>query len=61
MVSFFFNNTGTYKLKKFDLQKEGYDPSAITDSLYYLDAPSGEYQELTQEIYSKINDGTIRL
>lgn len=53
--------TGTYKLKKLDLQKEGYNPSTISDNIYYLDATSGEYQPLTQEIYNKINDGTIRL
>ncbi|XP_017773069.1 PREDICTED: long-chain fatty acid transport protein 4-like [Nicrophorus vespilloides] len=52
--------TGTYKLKKVDLQKEGFDPKAITDNIYYLDN-SGQYQHLTPEVYAKINDGSIRL
>lgn len=52
---------GTYKLKKLDLQKEGYNPSAVEDSLYFLDASSGDYQPLTQDVYNKVNDGSIRL
>lgn len=51
---------GTYKLKKLDLQKEGFNPSTISDNIYYLDS-SGEYLPLTNEAYNKINEGTIRL
>lgn len=47
-------------MKKLDLQKEGYDPSSISDNIFYLDA-SSEYKPLTLDIYNKINDGTIRL
>lgn len=51
--------TGTYKMKKVDLQKDGFDPSVISDSLYYLN--SGEFSIITKEIYEQINAGKIRL
>ncbi|XP_065172047.1 long-chain fatty acid transport protein 4, partial [Atheta coriaria] len=53
--------TGTYKLKKVDLQKECYDPNVIKDKLYYLDAKTGQYQPLTPDVFEKINSGVIRL
>lgn len=52
--------TGTYKLKKVDLQKEGYDPSSINDKLYYLNS-QGLYQPLTTDVFDKINSGKLRL
>ncbi|XP_055694073.1 long-chain fatty acid transport protein 4-like [Lutzomyia longipalpis] len=52
--------TGTYKLKKLDLQNDGFNPENITDSLFYL-TPKGHYEELTQDIYAKICSGEIRL
>ncbi|XP_012262719.1 long-chain fatty acid transport protein 4-like [Athalia rosae] len=52
--------TGTFKLKKKDLQDEGYNPSNIKDKLYYLDPKSG-YQILTTEAYDQIQQGKIRL
>ncbi|XP_043274832.1 long-chain fatty acid transport protein 4 isoform X2 [Venturia canescens] len=51
--------TGTFKLKKKDLQEEAYDPRKITDKLYYLDPKLG-YQLLTPEIYDQIQAGKIR-
>ncbi|XP_023713297.2 long-chain fatty acid transport protein 4 isoform X1 [Cryptotermes secundus] len=52
--------TGTFKLKKRDLQREGFDPLKIEDKLYYLN-PSGMYELLTEEIYVHIITGKIRL
>ncbi|XP_071450747.1 long-chain fatty acid transport protein 4-like isoform X2 [Hetaerina americana] len=52
--------TGTYKLKKVDLQRDGFDPSIITDKLYYQTASSG-YELLTQDIYDQIQTGKVRL
>ncbi|XP_054733869.1 long-chain fatty acid transport protein 4-like [Anastrepha obliqua] len=51
--------TGTYKLRKVDLQKEGYNPNVIKDALYYQ-TNSGHYELLTSEIFEKINRGEIR-
>ncbi|GBP23085.1 Long-chain fatty acid transport protein 1 [Eumeta japonica] len=53
--------TGTFKMKKNDLQKEGYNPNIIKDKLYYLDAKTGKYFSLGSEEYDKINNGHIRL
>uniref|UniRef100_A0A2C9GPK7 long-chain-fatty-acid--CoA ligase n=1 Tax=Anopheles arabiensis TaxID=7173 RepID=A0A2C9GPK7_ANOAR len=52
--------TGTFKLKKLDLQLEGFDPSGIEDSVYYL-TPKGQYELLTPAIYEQIVRGEVRL
>ncbi|KAL4100912.1 hypothetical protein QTP88_020937 [Uroleucon formosanum] len=51
--------TGTYKLKKIDLQRDGYDIERIKDQVYYSN--KGIYQELTIEAYTDIMSGKIRL
>lgn len=51
--------TGTFKLKKLDLQKEGFDPTKIGDSLYYLSA-SGKYSKLDKAAYEQIVNGGLR-
>lgn len=52
--------TGTCKLKKLDLQKEGFNPNIITDKVYYLNSRTNEYELLTPEVYDKINNNEIR-
>lgn len=52
--------TGTFKLKKKDLQEDGFDIKKITDPIYFLDN-SGVYVKLTEEIYNNILEGKIRL
>lgn len=52
--------TGTFKLKKRDLQHDGFDPVKIKDKLYYLN-PAGMYEHLNEEIYNHICTGKIRL
>lgn len=51
---------GTYKLKKLDLQKEGFDVGLIKDQLYYFNNKD-IYVELTPEAYKDIQAGKIRL
>lgn len=51
--------SGTYKLKKLDLQRDGYDIERIKDQVYYSN--KGIYQELTIEAYTDIMSGKIRL
>lgn len=50
--------TGTFKLRKVDLQKEGFDPKAIRDRLYYW--TNGKFEDLTPEAYDNIQNGKIR-
>lgn len=51
--------TGTFKLKKLDLQKEGFDPTKIGDSLYYLSS-NGKYCRLDKAVYEQILNGKLR-
>lgn len=53
--------TGTYKLKKVDLQKEGYDINRVKDKLYFYNAKLNKYEILTEQIYENIISGKIRL
>jgi fatty-acyl-CoA synthase len=53
--------TGTFKYRKVDLVKEGFDPSATSDPLYWLDPATGRYAPLTGEVYAMLTSGTARL
>ncbi|XP_064649666.1 long-chain fatty acid transport protein 4-like [Lineus longissimus] len=53
--------TGTFKLKKVNLQKEGYNPSIVKDRLFYMDSKSGGYVPIDQQVYSQICSGKIRM
>ena len=52
--------TGTFKLRKVELQAQGYDPGASDDRLLYRDDAAGAYRELDQHIYDGIQRGDIR-
>lgn len=53
--------TETFKQKKGDLARDGFDPDAIADPLFMLDPKSGAYVALDAEAYAQIVNGTIRL
>ncbi|OKO79124.1 long-chain acyl-CoA synthetase [Bradyrhizobium sp. NAS80.1] len=53
--------TETFKQKKGDLAREGFDPGAISDPLLMLDPKSDAYVALDSEVYAQIVDGTMRL
>jgi len=55
------DSTGTYKLKKRDIQLEGYDPSKISDRLFYLDSKNEKYVPLTEELYEDIQEKRVRI
>ncbi|WFU73524.1 long-chain-acyl-CoA synthetase [Bradyrhizobium sp. CB2312] len=52
--------TETFKQKKGELAREGFDPAAISDPLFMLDPQSGAYAALDSEVYAKIIEGMIR-
>jgi len=52
--------TGTFKQRKVDLVREGFDPAAIADPLYFLDPASGKYERLTPERYADIVEGRVK-
>lgn len=53
--------TGTFKHRKVELVKEGYDPSVVKDPMHFLDPVTSQYVPLTQDIFNRINAGEIRL
>ncbi len=56
-----FEITGTFKLRKVDLQKEGCDPSTITDPLFLRDDQARAYVPLTEEKYAAVQTGRLRV
>ncbi|MCZ6712893.1 MAG: long-chain-acyl-CoA synthetase [Deltaproteobacteria bacterium] len=52
--------TGTLKLRKVDLQRQGFDPGAVTDPLYYSDDQSRSYRPLDGDAYARIRAGSVR-
>jgi len=55
------HTTGTFKLKKNDLVKEGWDPETITDPLYFDDPDASAYVKLTSELRRQIESGEKRV
>ncbi len=53
--------TGTFKHRKVELVKEGFDPSAVPDPLFFLDPVDGQYVPLRKELHDRIIAGEIRL
>jgi fatty-acyl-CoA synthase len=49
--------TGTFKIRKVDLQREGFDPTAIADPLYLRDETARAYVPLTPELSLQIRSG----
>src|SRR5262249_18601272 len=52
--------TSTFKQRKVDLQKDGFDPSKISAPLY-LRAEPGGYVPLTPELFDKLAKGEMKL
>lgn len=53
--------TGTFKLRKVDLQRQGYDPDEVDDPLFVRDDEAGAYVELTPERLAAVRSGDLRL
>lgn len=53
--------TGTFKIRKVDLQREGFDPAAIADRLFTRDDTAGTYVPLTPEVHAEIAAGARRI
>lgn len=52
--------TGTFKHRKVELVKDGYDPRTIQDPLYFLNPVTSQYVTLTQDLHDRICSGEIR-
>ncbi len=53
--------TGTFKQRKVDLVKDGFDPGKISDPIYFADPQKNAFVPLDAALYLDINDGKIRL
>jgi fatty-acyl-CoA synthase len=53
--------TGTFKQRKVDLVRDGFDPAAIADPLYWLDPATGAYEPLTPARHAEIVEGRVKL
>ena len=52
--------TGSFKNKKTELKKEGFDPNQVKEPLYVLLPKTEEYVPLTAEVYQGIQEGKYR-
>jgi fatty-acyl-CoA synthase len=55
------DTTETFKQKKQDLMREGFDPRLVKDPLFFGDSESGAYLPLDVAAFESILDGSIRL
>jgi fatty-acyl-CoA synthase len=53
--------TGTFKQRKVELVKAGFDLSAFRDPIYWLDPETKAYEPLTREKYAAITSGQVKL
>lgn len=52
--------TSSFKQLKTSLQKEGFDPKAVKDPLYFLDPRKNAYVKITPALYAEIQSGKIK-
>jgi fatty-acyl-CoA synthase len=53
--------TGTFKYRKVDLVRDGFDPAKIEQALYFDCPETREYVRVTPEVYAKIQSGGFKL
>ena len=53
--------TGTFKYKKTDLVKDGFDPSVVKDQMYYASTSENDYIDLDVNVFKKISDHELKL
>jgi fatty-acyl-CoA synthase len=55
------DTTETFKQKKQQLMRDGFDPAVVRDPLYIRDGGPGSYGPLDAELYARIVSGDVRL
>jgi fatty-acyl-CoA synthase len=60
-ISAALDTTETFKQKKQQLSREGFDPRLVTDPLFFRDPTSEVYLPIDAASYARIVDGSIRL
>lgn len=54
------STTTTFKYRKSDLVKQGFDPESAGDRVWYADPETGKYELVTPETYRKITSGGMK-
>jgi fatty-acyl-CoA synthase len=54
------NVTATFKYTKNDFVRQGYDPNATTDAIYFNARERGEFVRLDGTLHDCIHSGQIR-
>ena len=55
------DTTSTFKFKKTNLVKAGFNPAKVSDPMYFCNPQSGAFEVLDQAAYEKIMSGELRL
>ncbi|XP_069570656.1 long-chain fatty acid transport protein 1-like [Brachyistius frenatus] len=55
------DTTGTFKIQKTRLQREGYKPRDASEKMYFLNSRAGCYEAVTDELYESIIEGKVSL
>lgn len=55
------DTTGTFKHRKVDLVREGFDPSVVSDPLYFRDDSAGAYVPLDRALYERLAEGNLKV
>ena len=55
------DSTETFKQKKHELVREGFDPTRVKDPLFFLDVNLGFYRPIDAEEYAQLRSGALRL
>lgn len=55
------DTTGTFKIQKTRLQREGYDPRLTNDQIYFLNARAARYEAVDEELFNAVVDGRMSL
>jgi fatty-acyl-CoA synthase len=55
------DTTSTFKFKKTNLVKAGFDPANISEPILYADPKTGGYSRIDPEVYAGIISGSVRL
>jgi len=53
--------TGTFKHRKVDLVKEGFEPDKISDPIFFFDPREKKYVRLEESVYQDIQSGGLKL
>ncbi|XP_042341828.1 long-chain fatty acid transport protein 1-like [Plectropomus leopardus] len=55
------DTTGTFKIQKTRLQREGYKPQDSDEKIYFLNGRAGRYEAVTDELYNAIMEERVCL